>query len=106
MLNHLSFLATSILLSIFLIGEYLDFPIRSLIPYAIAVGLITWTSGVTIGIIFSGIAILIALKIDAFPASIEANGLTIYEYMYAYMKLSSVVFGVWLGSYERRIKLK
>ncbi len=106
MFNRHSLLAGSILLFIYLLGEFHDFPIRNLVPYALAVGLMTWHAGVIVGFIFSGIAVLIALEIDAFPWRVEASGLMIYEFIYAYMKLSAVVLGVWLGKNWRAIKQK
>jgi hypothetical protein len=66
----------------------------------------TWHAGVIVGFIFSGIAVLIALEIDAFPWRVEASDLMIYEFIYAYMKLSAVVLGVWLGNNWRAIKQK
>ena len=51
----------AVLLLVVLVGWVGNTPIRSIFPYAFAVGLVTWRHGMTVGFLFAGLATLAAL---------------------------------------------
>lgn len=95
-------LAALILLSVGIYGSSTMTPVRSLFPYAVAAGLVTWSHGMLSGFLFAGLGRLSALATGAFPSTEELRGQELGEGMYTYLKLSSVVLGVALGRLLRR----
>lgn len=78
-----------------------DAPVRSLIPYALAVAPITWRHGMGAGFLFAGLATLAALAAGAFPTRAEWIGQEVGEGLVTYLKLSAIVAGVALGKRAR-----
>ncbi len=74
-----------------------DAPVRSLIPYALAVALVTWRHGMGAGFLFAGLATLAALAAGAFPTRAEWIDQAVGEGLFTYLKLSAIVAGVALG---------
>lgn len=78
-----------------------DAPVRSLIPYALAVAPITWRHGMGAGFLFAGLATLAALASGALPTREEWIGQDVGERLFTYLKLSAIVAGVALGKRAR-----
>lgn len=78
-----------------------DAPMRSLIPYALAVAPVTWRHGMGAGFLFAGLATLAALAAGAFPTRAEWIGQEVGEGLFTYLKLSAIVAGVALGKRAR-----
>lgn len=76
--------------------------IRSIFPYALAVGLMAWRHGMGAGFLFAGLATLAALAAGAFPSREELEGQEVGEGLFTYLKLSAVAVGVALGKRARR----
>jgi hypothetical protein len=92
----------AVLLLVVLVSWLVNAPIRSIFPYAFAVGLVTWKHGMTAGFLFAGLATLAALATGAFPSREEFSGQEVGEGLYTYLKLSAVSAGVALGKRIRR----
>ncbi|MGV1046877.1 hypothetical protein [Limnohabitans sp.] len=91
-----------VLLLVIFVSWLVNTPIRSIFPYAFAVGLVTWRHGMTAGFLFAGLATLAALATGAFPSREELSGQEVGEGLYTYLKLSAVAAGVALGKRVRR----
>lgn len=91
----------AVLLLVVLVGWVGNTPIRSIFPYAFAVGLVAWKHGMTVGFLFAGLATLAALATGAFPSREELSGQEVGEGLYTYLKLSAVAAGVALGKQVR-----
>ncbi|WAK00374.1 hypothetical protein [Methylobacter sp. YRD-M1] len=72
-------------------------PVRSLVPYGVAVALATWRQGMGAGFLFAGLATLVALAAGAFPTRIEWIGQAVEEGLFTYLKLSAIAAGIALG---------
>ena len=72
-------------------------PIRSIIPYAIAVGLVAWKHGVRSGVLFAGLATLVSVVVGAYPTYTQWEGYELEEVGVTYLKLTGVVVGAVLG---------
>lgn len=83
------------------LGWMTDTPVRSLFPYGIAVGLVSWHHGMKAGFVFAGLGTLAALATGAFPSHEGLRGQELGEGLYTYLKLSAVVVGVTLGKRSR-----
>ena len=83
------------------LGWMTDTPVRSLFPYGIAVGLVSWHRGMKAGFVFAGLGTLAALATGAFPSHEGLRGQELGEGLYTYLKLSAVVVGVTLGKRSR-----
>lgn len=83
------------------LGWMTDTPVRSLFPYGIAVGLVSWHHGMKVGFVFAGLGTLAALATGAFPSHEGLRGQELGEGLYTYLKLSAVVVGVTLGKRSR-----
>ncbi len=92
----------AVLLVVVLVGWIGTTPIRSIFPYAFAVGLVAWKHGVSAGFLFSGLATLAALATGAFPSREELRGQEVGEGLYTYLKLSAIPAGIALGKRIRR----
>ena len=51
-----------------------DAPVRSILPYGLAVALVAWHHGIVAGFLFAGLATLAALAAGAFPTRHEWSG--------------------------------
>lgn len=91
----------AVLLLVVLVGWVGNTPIRSIFPYAFAVGLVAWKHGMTAGFAFAGLATVAALMAGAFPSREELSGHEAGEGLYTYLKLSAVAAGVALGKQAR-----
>lgn len=78
-----------------------DAPVRSLIPYGLAVAPVTWRHGMGVGFLFAGLATLAALAAGAFPTRAEWTGQEVGEGLFTYLKLSAIVAGVALSKRTR-----
>ena len=83
------------------LGWMTDTPVRSLFPYGIAVGVVSWHHGMKAGFVFAGLGTLAALATGAFPSHEGLRGQELGEGLYTYLKLSAVVVGVTLGKRAR-----
>ncbi len=92
----------AVLLLVVLVSWVESTPIRSIFPYAFAVGLVAWNHGMAAGFLFAGLATLAALTTGAFPSREEFSGQEAGEGLYTYIKLSAVATGVVLGKQARR----
>jgi hypothetical protein len=100
LLNSRHLLAgVAVLLLVILVGWAGNTPIRTIFPYALAVGLVAWKHGMTAGFLFAGLA---ALAKGAFPSREELSGQEVGEGLYTYFKLSAVAAGVALGKQAKR----
>jgi len=80
----------------------IDFPVRSIIPYAISVSLSAWRYGLMVGFVFAGLATLAALAAGAFPTRSELTGQEVGEGVFTYLKLSAIAAGVVIGKKVNR----
>lgn len=78
-----------------------DAPVRSLIPYGLAVAPVAWRHGMGAGFLFAGLATLAALAAGAFPTREEWSGQEVGEGLFTYLKLSAIAAGVALGKRAR-----
>ena len=74
-----------------------DSPVRSLIPYGLAVAPVAWRHGIGTGFLFAGLATLAALAAGAIPTRPELSGEEVGEGLLTYAKLSAIAVGVSLG---------
>lgn len=100
-ISHHLLAGIAVLLLVILVGWIGNTPIRSIFPYAFAVGLVAWRHGMTAGFQFAGLATLAALATGAFPSREELSGHEAGEGLYTYLKLSAVAAGVVLGKQAR-----
>lgn len=87
----------AILLLTVAISLFFSTPIRSIIPYALAVTPVTWQHGMGSGFLFAGLATLAALVAGAFPTHIDWIGHELKEGLLTYIKLSAIVIGITVG---------
>ncbi len=78
-----------------------DAPVRSLIPYGLAVAPVAWRHGMGAGFLFAGLTTLAALAAGAFPTRPEWGGEEVGEGLFTYLKLSAIAAGVALGKRAR-----
>ncbi|MDA8416681.1 MAG: hypothetical protein M0Z78_06385 [Betaproteobacteria bacterium] len=78
-----------------------DAPVRSILPYGLAVALVAWHHGIVAGFLFAGLATLAALAAGAFPTRHEWSGEEVGEGLFTYLKLSAIAIGVTLGKRAR-----
>ena len=95
-------ISSTLLLLVILFAWLGDTPIRSIFPYAVAVGLVAWKHGIPAGVLFAGLATVAALATGAFPSRGELSGGEVGEGLYTYLKLTAVAVGVALGQRIRR----
>jgi hypothetical protein len=86
--------ASGLLLTIVAVSHVTGEPIRSLIPYGIAVGIATWRHGLAVGLGFSGLAVIAALTAGAIATDPHSGALPLDEGLLAYMRLSFVAAAV------------
>jgi hypothetical protein len=94
--------AIAVLLLIGVVGWVGDGPIRSIFPYALAVGLVALGHGMVAGCIFAGLVTLAALATGVFPSRPDLIGQEMAEGAYAYLKLSAIAAGVTLAKRASR----
>lgn len=75
-----------------------DAPVRSLVPYGLAVALVAWRHGMRAGFLFAGLATLAALAAGAFPTRPDWSGQEVGEGLFTYLKLSAIAAGIALGT--------
>jgi len=95
-------IGTVVLLLVVVVGLAANSAVRSIFPYAFAVGLVAWKHGMSAGLLFAGLATLAALATGAFPSREELSGQEVGEGLYTYLKLSAVAVGIGLGKRARR----
>lgn len=94
-------IAVAILLLTIAISIAAGAPVRSIVPYGLAVTLVAWRHGAAAGFLFAGLATLAALATGAFPTRIEWSGQEAGEGLITYFKLSVIAAWVVLGKYVR-----
>jgi hypothetical protein len=90
-------IGAAVLLLTIAVSMVADTPVRSILPYGLAVALVTWRHGVGAGFLFAGLATLATLAAGAFPTCAVWSGQEVREGLLTYLKLSAVVGGVTLG---------
>lgn len=100
--SYQTLVALAILIFIATAGAYADSPVRSLVPYAFAVMLVTWRHGAVAGVLVAGLACLAALVAGAFPTRPQWAGHLLEEGLVTYLKLSAVALGVCLAKWSHR----
>ena len=86
-----------VLLLAIAVGWAANTPVRSIFPYAFAVGLVAWRHGLTTSFLFAALATLAALATGAFPSRVEFSGQELGEGLYTYLLLSAIAACVTLG---------
>jgi hypothetical protein len=77
-------------------------PVRSILPYGVAVALVAWRHGMSAGFVFAALATFAALAAGAFPTRAELSGEEAGEGLFTYFKLSAIAVGVAIGKRTRR----
>lgn len=86
--------AFGLLLTIVAVSHVTGEPIRSLIPYGVAVGIAAWRHGLAVGLGFSGLAVIAALTAGAIATDLHSGELPKDEGLLAYVRLSLVAAAV------------
>jgi hypothetical protein len=75
---------------------------KSIFPYALAVGLVTWSHGLMAGFMFAAIATLVALASGAFPTHPTSAGHEAIEGLITYAQLSVVCLTVYFVRWRQK----
>lgn len=86
-----------ILCGIAILGIMFAVPIQSIIPCAVAVGLVAWKHGIKTGTVFAVVASLVSVSVGMYLPNPELHGNEVVEVSYTYLKLLAVAVGAVLG---------
>lgn len=90
-------IAVAVLLLAIAVSMAADAPVRTIVPYGLAVALVAWRHGMGAGFLFAGLATLAALATGAFPTRAEWTGNEVGEGLFTYLKLSAIAAGIALA---------
>ena len=91
--------AAAILLSVALMALILQAPVRSIVPYALTVGIVAFRSGAMLGLVTALMATIVATSTGAFPTAEQWRGQEWGEALATLLKLASIAAGVVLGKH-------
>lgn len=93
------------LVAVMLINWQLQEPLQNILPYAVPVFLVAYRHTLPMGLLFAACATAIAGFGDAITTTTRGGAYVLPEWLFTYMKLTTVAVGVCLGQMLGRRKL-